>query len=122
MHKHIMIEHEGKAHEVEFDWKIVGKYRKPLSRQLAEAIEIDKKPKDSNLNSKNEYFRHSVKKISLSNSDGKEDCAYCGKKLNGIEDLQIHEKDFHTRQKCSKCEYVSVGQKDLQYHTKAKHV
>ena len=45
MHKHIMKEHKGKAHEVDFDWKIVGKYRKPLSRQLAEAIEIEKNPK-----------------------------------------------------------------------------
>ena len=35
MHKHIMKEHKGKAHEVESDWKIVGKFRRPLSRQLA---------------------------------------------------------------------------------------
>ena len=81
MNKHIVKEHGGKPDEVEFDWKIIGKFKKPLSRQLTEAIRIDKKSKDDNLNSKNEYFRHTVKRISLSNSDSKEECGYCGKKL-----------------------------------------
>ena len=121
MNKLIVKEHGGKPDEVEFDWKIIGKFKKPLSRQLTEAIRIDKKSKDDNLNSKNEYFRHTVKRISLSNSDSKEECGYCGKKLKNLDDLQIHEKDFHTQQKCPSCSYVSYGQKGLTYHMNDVH-
>ena len=117
-----MIEdHEGDSTGVTFDWKIKGKYQKPLSRQLAEAILIDKKSKDVNLNSKTEYFSHSVKRIGLNSAGDKEECGYCGRKFAKIDDLQTHEENFHTKSKCNTCDYVSFGKKDLAYHTQNMH-
>ena len=121
MLKHVIQDHEGDSTGVTFDWKIKGKYQKPLSRQLAEAILIDKKSKDVNLNSKTEYFSHSVKGIGLYSAGDKEECGYCGRKFTKIDDLQNHEEDFHTKIKCNVCEYISYGKKDLLYHTQNKH-
>ena len=121
MNKHIMEAHAGNVQEVVFDWKIIGQYQKPLSRQLAEAINIDKKSKEESLNSKHEYFKHSIKKLELNQGENKEECAYCGRKFKKIEDLQTHETEFHMEKKCQHCEYIGIGQKDLTYHTKTKH-
>ena len=123
MHKHVMKEHEGNSNGIIFDWKISGKFKKPLSRQLAEAVKIDKKAKDVNLDSKNEYFSQSVKRLGLAKDDDKEKCGYCGRKFPTIEELQTHEQEFHTEYRCKreKCEYTSIGLKDLKYHTKSLH-
>ena len=53
MYKHVTKEHNGNVENVNFDWKVLSKHKKPLQRQLAEAINIDKKSPDVNLNSKN---------------------------------------------------------------------
>ena len=90
-------------------------------RQLLEAILIDKKSKDVNLNSKNEYFSQSVKRIGLNSAGDKEECGYCGRKFAKIDDLQTHEENFHTKSKCNTCDYVSFGKKDLAYHTQNMH-
>ena len=74
-----------------------------------------------NLNSKSEYFSHSVKRIGLYSAGDKEECGYCGRKFTKIDDLQNHEEDFHTKIKCNVCEYISYGKKDLLYHTQNKH-
>ena len=100
---------------------MIGHYQKPLSRQLAEAIKFDKKPNEESLNSKHEYFKHSIKKLELNQGENKEECAYCGRKFKKIEDLQTHETEFHMEKKCQHCEYIGIGQKDLTYHTKTKH-
>ena len=121
MHKHVLKNHKGNSDVVIFDWKIKGKYKKPLSRQLAEAILIDKKSTNMNMNSKNEFFSHSVKRIGLNSAGNNEECGYCGRKFAKLDDLQQHEKDFHTKMKCNACEYNSVGKKDLEYHTKSNH-
>ena len=121
MHKHVLEAHEGNSHDVVFDWKIVGQFQKPLTRQLAEAIKIDNKPKQESLNSKYEYFKHSVKKLELNQQDNKEECAYCGRKFKKLEDLQTHETDFHMKHKCQNCDYIGIGKKNLLYHPKAKH-
>ena len=42
MHRHIMNEHGGQSCGVEFEWGIIGKFVKPLERQISEAIYIEK--------------------------------------------------------------------------------
>ena len=121
MNKHVMKDHEGNPTGVTFDWKIKGNHQKPLRRQLLEAILIDNKSKDVNLNSKNEYFSQSVKRIGLNSAGDKEECGYCGRKFAKIDDLQTHEENFHTKSKCNTCDYVSFGKKDLAYHTQNMH-
>ena len=72
MHKHVLKNHKGNSDVVIFDWKIKGKYKKPLSRQLAEAILIDKKSTNMNMNSKNEFFSYSVTRPEVSEGDPQE--------------------------------------------------
>ena len=55
MRKHVDNEHEGNGENVEFQWKVTGTFKKPLQRQLTEAVKISRKPNEENLNSKNEY-------------------------------------------------------------------
>ena len=58
MHKHIVSDHAGNIEDVTFDWKVLGKFQKPLQRQLDEAINIEGNSKESSLNSKSEYYKH----------------------------------------------------------------
>ena len=55
MRKHVDNEHEGNGENVEFQWKVTGTFKKPLQRQLTEAVKISRKPNEENLNSKNEW-------------------------------------------------------------------
>ena len=80
MKNHINEEHNGKAENVEFVWKIGGKFRKPLQRQLKEAIEINRKSSDVNMNMKHEYNRHDIRRIFMNSN--KFQCKNCGKKCS----------------------------------------
>ena len=121
MNKHVMIEHEGNHEGIEFDWKIVGKFKKPLPRQLTEAIKIDNKTKDESLNSKTEYFHHTTKRSVIEGREDKEECAFCGRKFGRINELQKHEEDFHTKHTCTICGDELFGMKSMLYHIKEKH-
>ena len=121
MYKHIVIDHAGTAENVEFDWKVLSKHKKPLERQLAEAIQIDRKPKNVNLNSKNEYFKQSTKRIEIVKDTNSEQCEYCSRKFLSLSDLENHEKDIHIRYKCKMCDYKAFGRKDLALHMNELH-
>ena len=62
-----------------------------------------------------------MKRLQLNDHENKDECTYCGRRFKKIEDLQVHETDFHTKQRCETCEYVAIGLKDLSYHVKVKH-
>ena len=121
MYKHMMKEHGNDLNNVEFDWKVVSKHQKPLQRQLAEAIKIDKKSSEVNLNSKNEYFKHNIKRIEIVKEGYTEQCEYCSRKLNNLKELENHEIDMHIKFDCKKCEYEAFGRKDLNQHMSSKH-
>ena len=61
------------------------------------------------------------RRIGFIESEDKEQCTFCGRKFNNIEDLQTHEIQFHTQRKCHYCEYVAIGLKDMTYHIRDKH-
>ena len=121
MYKHMMKEHGDDVTNVEFDWKVLSKHQKPLQRQLAEAIQIDKKSPEVNLNSKNEFFKQSIKRIEIVKEGFKEQCEYCSRKLNNLKELENHEIDFHIKFDCKKCDYNAFGRKDLSVHMSSKH-
>ena len=55
------------------------KHRKPLRRQLHEAVNINNKSPDENLNSKSEFHSQRIKRINLENQF---DCKTCGSMSN----------------------------------------
>ena len=111
--------HEGLKDNVTFNWQVIGKHRKPLRRQLAEAIEIDRTEPEAILNSKNEYFTQNIRNLSLSNKG--EQCEKCGRILQDRKVLQKHIEEFHVETKCDTCEYISFGSINLKYHYKQHH-
>ena len=121
MHKHVEKDDKDSDDKVTFSWKVIGQFRKPLARQLCEAVHIDNKCEDSNLNSKSEYFRQSTKRITISNEELKQQCDFCSKIMKTKNELQNHVKLFHTRMNCDQCDYLSFGEYDLKLHIKSVH-
>ena len=74
-----------------------------------------------NLNSKNEYFKHSVQRIEIVRDGWTVQCEYYSRKFNNLKELEIHEIDFHIKYNCKKCEYQSFGKKDLNQHISSIH-
>ena len=118
MLKHIEKEHDGKVEDVEFEWDVIGSFPKPLLRQLNEAICIEHKNEDENLNIKNEYFKNYASRLT---SLFKFQCEFCSKKLEEEEDLKNHIKEVHVRIQCENCPYLSFGKKDMKQHEKYSH-
>ena len=119
IHKHATIEH-GEDENVVFKWKVTGKFRKPMQRQIFEAIKIDKKNESENLNSKSEYNGHCVRRLTL-DKDLLFTCNLCSSKFKYIVEMKNHKKDIHEKNNCSKCNKIVFGQKHLQYHMKDMH-
>ena len=61
IYKHVLSEHDGETKNIVFDWKVLNKFQKPLSRQLKEALYIENKDKCVNINLKSEYFKNNTK-------------------------------------------------------------
>ncbi len=121
MLKHIVKEHEGKVDDVKFNWKVTGKFKTPLGRQISEAYNIDKKSDKENLNSKKEYNGQSIKRVRIDKSQDEFSCFKCGFKASSMDNIKEHNNDMHIQHKCNKCKYKAIGQKDLKYHNKAVH-
>ena len=116
-----MKEHGGKCDEVQFEWGIVGKFPKPLTRQLNEAICIEKKTDDQNLNSKYEYFKQNIRRIDINKEENEVQCEFCSRIFRKVSELEDHEKYVHIRYKCTNCSYLSFGEKDLVEHRNSTH-
>ena len=110
-------EHEGKKSE--FVWNVVKGFRKPLLRQLTEAVHIKHAGNDKVMNLKSEYFSNEINGIVLNKKEMV--CKHCSKKFDKLLDMRDHFKLVHEKLQCSKCEYVSFGRKDMGIHVKYKH-
>ena len=123
MFKHVKNEHSGKCDEVKFTWKVLQKHMKPLTRQLHEAVNIDKKKPVENLNSKNEFNGQSVTRIIINNQSFTFDCKICGQIFTSRLEFQQDKEKFHNRKSCESesCDYLSFGQRDLVEHNKILH-
>ena len=120
MIKHVNEEHDGNKDDVKFTWKVKKKHFRPLERQVYEAVNINNKASEENLNSKHEFNYQTVKRINLENNP-KLDCKVCGSMLKTKSELNDHMKLFHERLKCNQCEYVSYGLRNLDDHQKIVH-
>ena len=67
MNKHIVRDHEGEEGQVEFGWKVTGKFKRPLQRQVSEAYNINKKKAVENLNSKKEFNGQNIRRWRIDN-------------------------------------------------------
>ena len=91
MWKHVQKEHEGKKNGIEFDFKITGKFRKPLRRQLDEAYRIEKNKGKGQLNSKKEHNGQRIKRVTIENND--ENQCNKGKNRTEFEESMTKHKD-----------------------------
>ena len=125
MYKHIEKEHNGKTDEADFKWKVIGSFKKPMLRQLSEAIEIDNTEDEECLNLKSEYFSHKINRLEMvqevKNKNKPLQCNYCSQAQTSFESLKQHIEDFHKRFKCKTCDHNTFGKKGLKYHENAYH-
>ena len=120
MLKHMQTDHDKDVKNVEFTWNVLGKFRKPMRRQLTEAIHIEKAGKNA-LNLKNEYFKVNMNTIKLSNKEEEFVCNKCSRTFEDVKSLLDHKRVTHDRVKCQKCNFISFGSKDLERHSSEKH-
>ena len=116
MRKHVDSEHEGKGENVEFNWRVTGTFKKPLQRQLTEAVKISRKTNAENLNSKNEYNGQRLRRLNFNEQTDQFRCDTCGAIFETKSKLLEHHEKFHKVYNCAKCEYTSIGNVDLKYH------
>ena len=121
MLKHIKNEHENDGDNVNFKWKVTKVSRKPLERQITEAVKISRKSDIESLNSKSEFNHHSIKRITLANQGKVLNCDVCGKQFVDICEMEDHVNQFHDKVDCIECDKIFFGRKALQYHLKSEH-
>ena len=116
-------EHPNNKDEIKFSWKIRKKHKKPLQRQLHEAVRIKHKCEGESLNSKYEYLSQRINRINIEKQTQVFHCETCGSKQNSDENLKLHRKKFHVKVPCglSECSYTAIGENDLKEHSKYKH-
>ena len=121
MYKHIEREHSGKMEEADFDFKVIKTFKKPMLRQLSEAVNIQNTKDEECLNLKNEYFSHKTRRYEVMREQKKYQCRYCGREFSEYAELNSHIKMFHERLKCGKCKYISFGKRDFENHQLSNH-
>ena len=120
MFKHLKNYNGGDVSKADFKWKVIGSFKKPILRQLSEAIEIDNAKDEESLNLKNEYFANKIRKLEVSESK-KYQCNYCSQHQQNYATLMIHIEDHHKKYKCENCEDTVYGRKALMYHENLQH-
>ena len=120
MWKHINSDHDGNINDVEFSWKVTKVSKKPLQRQLYEAVKINNKHNEENLNSKNEYNGQRLRKLEV-NRDIHFDCKVCGQLFATFQHKKTHTQMFHERIKCKQCVYEAFGESGLKEHRRTTH-
>ena len=99
------------------------KIGKPLLRQIDEAVNINRKSKEENLNSKTEYFKQNIRRFAIDNNEDDQLCNYCGRLMATLTELAEHKKYIHIRFQCdcADCDYISFGERDLDFHRNSTH-
>ena len=122
MLRHINAEHVNEKEEVNFTWKILKKFHKPLQRQIFEANTINNMSENVLLNSKQEFNHLNTKKLQLRKPSEKTfQCNTCGGRFGDSSSLTEHNEKFHKYVQCSSCSYKAIGTTDLKYHSKNFH-
>ena len=119
MLKHINAHHGNDKDKVDFRWKVIRKFNKPLQRQLFEANQINYQPENVILNSKSEFNSVNLKKLTIKRKTFQ--CNECSMKFDDDASLAKHRNDMHSKIKCENCDYTSIGKIDMKYHNKYQH-
>ena len=114
MRKHALKEHPQNKHEVNFKWKVLRKFKKPLQRQLFEANRINSFANNVILNSKQEF--NSINMDTSNKITPTFQCNSCGALFMENHLLNNHKNNFHKQTKCKNCQYEALGLTDLKYH------
>ena len=107
MKKHLEDEHAEEP--CNFAWSVVNSFRKPMLRQITEAINIKNTSKSSLMNLKQEYFTNDVNGIVLNKKEHR--CKECGKCFDKLPDVKLHLKAMHENINCDQCSHISFGEK-----------
>ena len=121
MVKHIMKEHDGNFDEVNFRWKILGSFKKPLTRQITEAVKIKRSKDEVNLNSKTEFNAQRIKKVIIERTKKTYDCKVCGLMATEESQLDKHDVKFHRKVQCIQCEESCFGERAHHEHMTNNH-
>ena len=119
MFKHMRSEHGSNVENADFKFKVIGKFTKPIQRQLFESKCIENTPQTESLNSKDEFNYQAIRKLELKNNDKNVHCNICGQAFEHKQLLKEHDEKFHRRNFCDLCDYISYGKTDLREHQKA---
>ena len=85
MWKHIKDVHNGNIDNVKFEFKVTGKFKKTIKRQIDEACRIEKTRGKGNLNSRKEYNGQSIKRVIIDNI--RNSCTKCNFETDKKEDM-----------------------------------
>ena len=118
MYKHVSSDHQNSVQDVVFDFKVEGKFKKPLQRQLFEAKCIENTPSNSSLNTKDEFNYQSIRKLDLKTAEKIHHCNICGQTFTLKNKLNDHDEKFHRKYPCDLCGYESYGSRGLMEHMK----
>ena len=120
MWKHILKDHAGNAENVNFSWRVNRKLRKPLQRQLFEAVKISRKSPQENLNTKCEFNGQRLRKFET-HTDRIYDCHVCGQLFDDMKKVKDHNRMFHMKITCDQCFAIHFGETGLKEHFKNSH-
>ena len=120
MWKHIESEHNGHSDDITFSWKVTKICKKPPRRQLYEAVRINRKKSDENLNTKHEYNGQRLRRLEVI-QENCFDCKICGQLFKTFHHRKTHTEMFHEKTKCNQCEYEAFGQSGLKEHVRLSH-
>ena len=62
LYKHVLSEHKNEKEMVDFEMKVVSKFKKPLNRQIEESVRIRNKGPNQLMNSKAEFHGPCIKR------------------------------------------------------------
>ena len=92
-----------------------------MQKQLREAVHMHNTNSNEVLNLKKECFSNSIRALELPNSENNITCNSCGHKFDKQNQFKKHLTANHKRYKCSDCDYVSFGDRDLKSHKDIHH-
>ena len=77
--KHVETDHNDEKDSVEFQMRVVGRFKTALSRQIDEGVRIQRKPTNSLLNSKSEFHGPAIKRKVLETENTESNRKQCQK-------------------------------------------
>ena len=104
-------------------FKVLKKHKKPLQRQIHEAVNINRKTSKESLNSKDEFNYNNTKRLRLEEKTANpHDCKTCGALFNSETDMNLHDEKFDKKKIYNVCDYECFGMSVMQEHKKTKHL